>query len=502
MTETGQHPPKILLIEPPFYSLFKDTFSLQRYPLSLAYLAGAIREKTNWGVSVYNADFRPHMEKPNIDYWLGKGFQNYIHNLTDLSGRAWREIEATIADCGPTVVGISAKSQNFKSALVVAKLAKAFNNQTTVIVGGPHPSMVREEVLAHPEIDICVVGEGERTIVEVLEAVAAGEPLDDIHGIIFRKDGQILRTPPREPIDDLDCLAFPHEDAADLLKDHDLYPIEAFANIFATRGCAYNCFFCGSREIWSRKVRFRSPENVTSEIRHLQELGVKRIHFDDDTFGVNKGYINDLCNALIRDCPGLKWSCEIHVKLVDEQTISLMKKAGCCWIQLGVESGNNAILSQIRKGITIDQAFDACRIIKRRGIGLEVFFIVGFPQDTEETIRDTVAAMKKIKCDNISYSIFTPYPGTEAFQFCRDHGLIGDDFDVSLYNHQSPANSFCMNIAPDRFKVLAHDIAKMVSKRNWIKRLKAVPSLESLKRIPELGMSQSLTKGINVLLDR
>ena len=497
-----KHPPKILLVEPPFYSLFKDTYSLVRYPLSLAYLAGAIKEKTNWNVTVYNADFRPHWEMMNVRYALGNGFHNYLHNLEDTSGRAWQEIEATITDHGPTVLGISAKSQNFKSALAVAKLAKSVNNQTMVIVGGPHPSMVREEVLAHPEIDVCVVGEGECTIVELLDAVAAGEPLDRVGGIIFRRDGQIVRTPPRRLIEDLDSLAFPHEGAVDVLKDFDLYPIEAFANVFATRGCPYQCFFCGSREIWSRKVRFRSPENVTSEIRRLQELGIKRVHFDDDTFGVNKGHINDLCKALMRDCPGLKWSCEIHVKLVDEQVISTMKAAGCCWIQLGVESGSDSILSQIRKGFTIDQALDACRIINRQGIGLEVFFIVGFPQDTEDTLHDTIVAMKKIKCDKIAYSIFTPYPGTEAFQFCREQGLIGDDFDISLYNHQSPMNNFCMNIAPDRFRALAREIGKMVTTRNWMKRLKAAPSLENFKRIPDLGMGQSLTKGINVLLGR
>lgn len=502
MTAREQRQRKILLIEPPFYSLFKDTYSLVRYPLSLGYLADAIRAKTDWGVTVYNADFRPRWETMKVSHALGAGFQNYLNNLKDLSGRVWREIEATITACGPTVVGISAKSQNFKSALAVAKLAKAIDDRITVVVGGPHPSMVGAEALAHPEIDIGVVGEGERTIVELLEAISAGGPLDGIRGILYRSDGRILRTPPRELIENLDSLGFPHQGAPDLLKDYDLYPIEAFANVFATRGCPHQCFFCGSREIWTRKVRFRSPEHVAAEIRRLQELGLKRVHFDDDTFGVNKSYINDLCGALMRDCPGLRWSCEIHVNLIDEPTIALMKAAGCCWIQLGVESGNNSILSQIRKGFTIDQALNACRIIKEQDIGLEVFFIVGFPQDTEETLSDTVAAMRKIKCDKIAYSIFTPYPGTEAFRFCKDHGLVGDDFDVSLYHHQSPLNSFCMNIAPERFTVLARDIGKMVSRKNWAKRLRAAPSLSNLGRIPELGLGQSLTKGFSALLGR
>jgi anaerobic magnesium-protoporphyrin IX monomethyl ester cyclase len=502
VTSTEQRQRKILLVEPPFYSLFKETYSLVRYPLSLGYLAGEIRAKTDWGVTVYNADFRPRWEMMNVSYAMGTGFQNYLDNLNDPGRPIWRQVEAAIAACSPTVVGISAKSQNFKSALAVARRAKAFDPRTTVVVGGPHPSMVGEAVLAHPEIDIAVLREGERTLVELLEALGAGRPLDGVRGIVYRSDGRVVRTPPRELIENLDSLGFPHRHAPDVLKDYELYPIEAFANVFTTRGCPYQCFFCGSREIWTRKVRFRSPDNVTAEMTALRELGLNRVRFDDDTFGVNKGHIDALCGAILRDCPGMEWTCEIHVRLVDEPTIARMKAAGCRWIQLGVESGNNSILDQIRKGFTIDEALDACRIIKEHGIGLEVFFIVGFPQDTEETLADTVAAMRKIKCDKIAYSIFTPYPGTEAFEFCKDHGLIGDDFDISLYNHQSPLNSFCMNIPRDRFTVLARDIGKMVSRRNWAKRLRAVPSLNNLKRIPDLGLGQSLTKGFNALLGR
>lgn len=498
-----QYQRKILLIEPPFNRLFKDTYSLERYPLSLGYLAGAIREKTNWSITVYNADFCPQgeaMEKAS--YLLRGGFDNYLHNLKDLSGQVWKEIQSTIAEYCPTVIGISAKSQNFASALIVARLAKQINKATIVIVGGPHPSMVGADLLNHPEIDICVKGEGENTITELLKAIDTQKKLDNIQGIIYRKNGQIVHSPPRELIKNLNSLSFPHESAPEVLKDYNQYPVTAFKNIFAIRGCPYNCFFCGSREIWSRKVRFRSHENVIQEIRRLQKLGLKSVHFDDDTFGVHKKYINDLCNALILDCPGLRWSCEIHVKLVDEQTISLMKAAGCYSIRLGIESGNNEILSAIRKGFTIEKALDVCEIIKKQGIVLSVFFIVGFPQETEDTLSDTVTAMKKVKCDSIVYSIFTPYPGTEAFAFCKEKGLIDDDYDASLYNHQSPANNFCMNIAPERFSMLVYEIAKMVDRKNSLNTIKRVFFLRAFKTIQELGIGKSLKEGLRIFLRR
>lgn len=144
----------------------------------------------------------------------------------------------------------------------------------------------------------------------------------------------------------------------------------------------------------------------------------------------------------------------MHVKLVDDTIISLMKRAGCDLIQLGIESGNNEILKKIGKDITIEEAFLACKIIREYNIALQTFFITGFPQDTEKTLKDTMAAMKKTKSNFIVYSIFTPYPGTEAFEVCKMNGLINNDYDISLYNHQSPANCFCINISQEKFRVL------------------------------------------------
>ena len=493
---------KILLIEPPFYRLFKDTYSLDRYPLSLGYLGGAIRKNTNWSVMVYNADFQPQDELKKLSYLTGIGFDNYINNLKELSGKIWKEIELTIAEYNPSVVGISAKSQNFKSALIVAKLVKHINKQAVVIMGGPHPSMVGTDLLNCPEIDISVIGEGEITITELLNAIEAQKKLDDIQGIIYRRNGQVIKNPQRELITNLDSLCFPHEYAPEILKDYNKYPITAFENIFAIRGCPYNCFFCGSRNVWSRKTRFRSPENVVEEIKSLQTLGLKFIRFDDDTFGVSTKYINDLCNALMQHCPGLKWSCEIPVQLVNEQNISLMKSAGCSSIEIGIESGNNEILSIIRKNITIEDALDACELINKQGIALQVFFIVGFPQDTEDTLHDTITVMKKVKCESIVYSIFTPYPGTEAFELCKEKGLIGDDYDVSLYNHQSPVNNFCMNIPLKRFRMIVSKVEKEIDNNNRIKGIFKLFNLNTFKKIQELGIGKSLKKGLRIFIGK
>jgi tRNA A37 methylthiotransferase MiaB len=498
MVKRGRH--RVLFIEPPFYRLFKNTYSLHRYPLSLGYLAGTVMKETDWGVMAYNADFYPQSEVVRVRHMTGAGFDDYLRGLRDPSRPVWKEVRSCIEQYQPTVVGISAKSQTFVSACMVAKLAKEVDQRIVVIVGGPHPSMVGAEVLECADIDAAVRGEGERTVVELLDAVDSRRGFDGVDGVVFRDGDRIVENAPRQLIDDVDSLCFPHESAREVLRDRDEYPLRAFSSIFAIRGCPYECLFCGSREIWSRKVRYRSPGSVVREIKGLQKMGLRSVRFDDDTFGVNRAYIADLCGALSKHCPGLKWSCELHVKLVDDETVSLMKSAGCYLVEVGIESGNNKILAAMRKNITIEEALAACRLVKKHGLQLLAFFMVGFPQETEDTLRDTISAMRKTRCDAVSYSIFTPYPGTEIFGMCREQGLIGDDFDVSLYNHKSPANCFCANITPERFRTLVGRIEKSVDRRNLRHRVRRALSLDTVRRAHELGVRESLQRGVRGLI--
>jgi radical SAM superfamily enzyme YgiQ (UPF0313 family) len=522
---------RILLIEPPFYRLFKSTYGLAKYPLALGYLAGAIRAETDWDVMTYNADFLRQSENWEVGYLSGAGFTRYLEQLKDLSAPIWQEVKSVISEYEPAVVGISIKSQSFGAARNVAQLAKEADEGIVVIAGGPHPSMVGREVLNCPYIDICVIGEGESTIVEVLEAIRTRKEFDGIGGVTYRKGNMIVENSRRDFVEDLDSLCFPHETAPDVLRNFDEYHPSAFSFIFATRGCPHNCIYCGSREVWSRKTRFRSPMNVVNEINGLMARGISEIHFDDDTFGINRKYIRDLCEALIKHCPGLKWSCEIHVKLVDEETIALMKNAGCYLIQIGIESGNNDILKAIRKNITIEEAYSACKIITKYGIRLVTFFMIGFPQETEATIRDTMNAMTtvtEIGCEYLAYSIFTPYPGTEAFELCKEQGLIDEDWDVSLYNHQSPANCFCANITPERFRHLASEVETMVDMQNTQraevacavqkpaaeqsvldvnalderKNLRNIFSRNTLSKIREVGIRKAFRRGVEILMDK
>jgi radical SAM superfamily enzyme YgiQ (UPF0313 family) len=492
---------KILIIEPVFHRLYKKTFSLDRYPLSLGYLATTIKKETNWQVMTYNADFNPNLKNENMDikYLTGEGFQNYLKNLNNLSYPVWLEIKKTIVDFQPDVVGISAKTQNFKSATIIAKITKEISNKIVVVIGGPHATIANTEILKDDNIDIVVRGEGEGTIVDLLNNIGKEDSkFELIAGISYRYRDKIIENPPRELIRDLNTLGFPHEYAKDTLKNYSQYPKSAFSNIFSTRGCPHNCFFCGSKYIWGRKVRFRNVENIISEIRSLQQMGVTHINFSDDTFGINSNFIKSLCLALIEHCPSLRWSCEIHVKLVTEENISIMKTAGCDQIQIGIESGNNEMLKRIRKNITIEEAFNAIKIIEKYGIYYGAFFILGFPDDTEETLQDTISAMKKIN-GGLCYSIFTPYPGTEAYEYCKTNGLIPDNFDISLYSHQSPENCFCKNVSKERLYEIRMGIESYVDNQNYCKGFESIFSRKKLIDIPIFFKSYGLKNGTLII---
>jgi len=460
---------KILLLVPPFYRLYDSAYPSKFYPHALGYLGATVHKETDWEVMTYNPNFCPvgkAGKAMNYELFATEGFNKYLHNLNDFSYTVWKEVERTILEFAPSVVGISVNATTSGSAAGVAKLAKSINPAITVVVGGPHPSLVGAQVFSCKEIDICVKGEGERTIVELLNALEKGRALETIPGLVLRKGDKIIETAPRELITDLDSLCFPHESAPRILKDYERYPFSALSGIFTGRGCPFDCFFCGSSYLWGHQVRSRSVDNVLRQMQSLRREGASWVHFEDDTFGADRDFITDLCRAMIADGDNIRWGCQSHVRLIDAEILKLMKRAGCELIFLGVESGNNNILKAQGKQVTIEESFAACRLIRKTGMAVATFFMIGFPQETESTLADTVRAIRKIKSDHIVFSVFTPYPGTAAFALCVSLGLIVDNYDPSLYNHQSPLNYFCPQIPKPEFHAQVLKIARIVDSKN------------------------------------
>ena len=477
MTDTNiKNNRRVMLMEPPFYRLYHDQQSFVKYPLPLGYLSGAVCKNTNWSVQTYNSDFNPNEKKfsPENEYMTGKGFQRYLSTLKDSSLPIWKEVKKAIQEFNPSVLGITLKTQNFTSSTIVAKLAKEINPDIKVIIGGAHATMNGDSVFKHKEIDISCIGEGEVTIVELLKAFENDTPLNAVNGIMFRDgNNKIIKTPPRAYIEDLDSLVHPFTYASKTLKDFDKYPKDAFGNVFASRGCPYACTFCESKAMWTRKVRYRSPQNIVEELKQLRDFGIHRVSFEDDTFGVSKKNIKAINNLMHKELPDMTYMCETVVQLAkDENVVKDMKHGGCTGVFVGIESGNNEILKKIKKTQTTDECILAIKNLKKHGLEATAFIMVGFPTETEETFKETMDFIPKLSPDNVIFSIFTPYPGSELYYECKKMGLIEGEFDVSLYNHASPLNCFTKNIPKERFYELRKKATKYVDNYNRRRKFK------------------------------
>ena len=459
---------RIMIVDPPFKRLYHDNASLVKFPLALGYLSGAVLKWTDWEVQAYNADFNPHRKAISIDNVtrIKEGMDRYLRTLEDSSAPIWAEIRSAITEFDPGIVGISSKTQNFPSAMRVARIAKEHNPGTLVVLGGPHATLSTTSALDCPDIDVAVLGEGEMTLVELIDVWEKGASLGEVAGLAYRQDGRKAFTPPRANIPDLDELPYPAEAAPQVLRDYESYPANAFGYVFSARGCPYSCTFCESKAIWTQRTRWRSPENVVGELKLLMARGVRYVYFDDDTFGIHPRYIKELCGLIETECRGLKWGCEITVGVVKERSVEYMSRSRCVRVNIGIESGNNRILRAVKKGHTIEKAYPAVDLCQRKGIEVGAFFMIGFPWETEDTFRDTLTAIKKINADNIMLSIFTPYPGSELFQVCKELGVVDDDFDITIYNHQSPENCFTAFIPPEHFKELVREAVSVVGRKN------------------------------------
>ena len=358
-----------------------------------------------------------------------------------------------------------------------------------VVAGGEHVTALTDYSLndCH-ELDYIVLGEGEQTWTEIMIKLKDGsQNFSDIPGIVFRENEKIIRTKPRARIKEIDKIPWP---------DWETIPVEPYLDsatgfgpgsgrnmpMLASRGCPYACTFCESKSMWTRKVRYRSPENVIAEMKQMYNFGVRKVNFDDDTFGVSKKNIKSINDLLHQELPKMTYTCETVVQLAkDENVVKDMKRGGCTATFVGIESGNNEILKKIKKTQTTKECVQAMKNLRKHGIESHAFIMVGFPDETEETFKQTMDFIPELKPDGVIFSIFTPYPGSDIYNECKDKEIIKGDFDLVLYNHQSPLNCFTKNIPKERFYELRKEAFEFVD--NYNRKAKLRRGIASLKNL-------------------
>ncbi len=383
-------------------------------PLGLGYIAGALRRKRGDRVEILDAR---------------------LERLDPVA------VAGRIRDFAPHVVGITSAHADRKEALGAATVAKRAAPGVFVVIGGPFPSAAGETVLGHRDVDAAVIGEGEETIVEMLDTVdGGGRDFSGVAGMCFRDDGGARFTGPRRPIESLDEL----EPAWDLIDppryfgrlrkstmDRTRFDRRA-VSIFTSRGCPYTCIFC--HNVFGRRFRARSAAAVVEEIRMLRErYGAREIEFLDDCFNLRRRRAMEVFEDLTSGPAGMHYSFPngLRADEMDEEMLDLFAAAGVRRIAYAVESASPRLQERIGKRLDIGRAMDAIASTARRGIVTSGFFIMGFPTETLEEMHRTVDFALHSDLHIAEFFYLSPFPGTEV---ARMAGREMYDVDFADYS--------------------------------------------------------------------
>lgn len=452
---------RILLIEPPFERLMG--FYRDYFPIGLTYVGASLREAGHQ-VLVYDAEHGE--EEVYLSYsQRASRYSNYLEALGDESHPVWCEAKKVMQEFQPELVGISAMTVKYAPALLLARLSKEVNPSTTTVLGGPHPTILPEQVIDNATVDFVVRGEGEETMKELVALLAEkGKGTDSVLGLSFKVKGQFFHNPRRPLISDLNEIPFP---ARDLLWNPGSYSSEDMGLVMSSRGCPFNCTYCSTQCMWGRRVRFRSVDNVIEEVAHLaSKLGVRQITFEDDSFTVDRRRVLEFCRKVSLVEPKIGWSAITRVDLLDEELLTEMKGAGCNHVRIGIESGSDRVLKAIKKGITTAQVKEAACMLRRKGMYWSAYFMVGLPMEEEEDIEASLKLMREISPPYSTLSVYTPYPGTELFDDVVAAGLASYDMDWSKASHHSPYNYFTIRISQERFQRLLGRVSREFDRHN------------------------------------
>ncbi len=334
-------------------------------------------------------------------------------------------LEEKFRSLSPDIVGVTSATVTYLPALDVLKTAKAAAPNALTLMGGPHVSVLDTEAISESgNLDIVVRGEGEQTMLELAALVSDGglKELNKVQGITYRKNGQIVQTPDRPFMTDIDNLPYPahHHFDTNLYK---LFGVN-YMPIITSRGCPSACTFCLSRKMCGHAFRGRTPSKVVDELIWLRdEFHAGAFAFYDDTFTFDLKRAFAICDEMQRRGVDLPWDCRTRVDRVSKELLAKLKATNCQLIHFGVESGSPEMLKLMRKGTTVELNAQAIRWAKEAGISVAVSLVIGYPTETPDMLRQTIDFLHKTKPDYVYMCEAVPYPGTELANFIKTLGL-------------------------------------------------------------------------------
>jgi len=342
---------------------------------------------------------------------------------------------------------------NFPAGADILKIAKQHNPSLVTLMGGPHVTFDAENTLnLYPEIDAIVLGEGESTLMQWLPVSGNRSAWKNIKGLAFMEDHRFVTTGPGEFIENLDALPLPSRYLLPLSRYKALgFPI----SLITSRGCPNQCIFCLGRKMVGSKVRYRDPVLVVDEIQAILALGFERINIADDLFTANKNRVKALCGEILRRNIRFGWSAFARVDTVDEETLGIMRQAGCDAVSFGIESGNPEMLKRVKKRITLDQARQAVRACKNTGMIAHASFMAGLPGESRETLTDTINFARELDIEH-GFHFLSPFPGTTVREQLPEYDLEILSNDWTRYDANS-AIVRTSRISPAEMEALISD---------------------------------------------
>lgn len=389
---------RVLLIQPPLKKIDKLPYA----PLSLMSIGTEIEAVGN-EVQILDLDLESHLRQELFDR------------------RSVNVVERTIVDFQPDVVGMSAICSSFPIATYLAQHIKNSWPNMPIVVGGPHISLIAEEVLtSHHGIDIAVVGEGEFTCRELF--APEGLRVEGVMGILYRNDsGEIVDNGRRDLAEHLDDF---------LPLNYDLVNMAAYTDRGVSlrshyyhevgRGCPFACRFCSTSLMWGRKYRAKSPERLVCELKYLRDnYGIESVDLLHDHLTSDPKYVRALCEVLRCENLGVRWSCSARADCIDSELLHLMQQAGCYNLNIGIETGSTRMQKAVNKGLNIEKAIGVAQQCAKDGIRVSSSYIVGFPNELPEDYEKTLEVALKFSLIGktlVQIHKYMPHPATELYR--------------------------------------------------------------------------------------
>jgi len=432
-------------------------------PLGLCYIASYLRNRLDVEVSILDTTFHP----------------------------SFSYVSAYLQAKKPELAGIYFDTLMYNNGKNIARIAKGMG--AIVVGGGPHATVCPESII--DDVDIVVIGEGEKTMAELIEALPS-DAQSQIKGIWHKNNYHIRKNPSREPISNLDSLEFPALDLVDMNKYFNYWhyldsvtPRSRGINIIASRGCAFNCSFCQPtlKKIFGDRARYKSPEYLVKEIAHyIDKFKVNKFFFHDDTFGIDRKWAYRFFDILDKEKIKILWGCNSRISGMDEKLMHRMYEVGARSIHFGIESGSQRILNEVyQKGIRLDKVNKIIKTAKKIGIHTGGFFMLGAPTETEEEIGKTIKLAVSSGLSEASFSIVVPFPGTRLYDMVRDNEKYNlsdnySDFDYYRKVPYSGGNFKAKRLVHFQRKAL---FLFYLHPRRWIYLLKHFLSLTGIVRL-------------------